>query len=303
MWGTNFGRHGDAAVRWSHGESSLAQQNHTFIRGVIPPGENQDDVDWMGVVVEAGNQFGMQQLVFAFAAPVVTLIEPNTSPTEGNGLLTIHGSNFGVTGFAPDAFANASSVVLVGNRPCAVTLFNASVIQCRLPAGQGRNVAVRVRVGGRQNDHGPLFHYAPPRVLTLSRYNAPTEGGLNVTLRGESLGYHDGQLVLVGSPPDPDVPVVNVWAHNHTTIVFQVPEGQGTHRELAYSVGGQANVGTPLAFSYDAPSLSVPEPRLEAPPDAKCRGQDGGNCHVTLYGRSFGRSGHLVEFHGACGWV
>lgn len=223
-----------------------------------------------------------------YAAPAVqAAYNPATGlqrdGTMGGTLLTILGSNFGgLPGTATPAMG--LPVVTVGGRPMALCtaalcpLLGAytprpdhSRIDGILPEGWGMDLPIVVTVSGQSSvaaSSGPsTYTYAQPMLSGISPAAGPTSGRslggvpLNVTLTGTNLGRGNSSVVLSpisASATQIVVPESAFLVHNHTTIVFAMPEGSGNGFYVSVDIGGQSST-TPgsITFAYDPPSVSA----------------------------------------------
>jgi hypothetical protein len=115
-------------------------------------------------------------------------VYPSTLPTNTPWLLTITGTNFGLSG-----------TVTVGGQQCLLSgsAWGQTVVQCILPAGQGQNIPVILTVGlsGSDQQVAPAvgYDYAPPSITYLTPL-ALAQGSL-LTIQGFSFG--DGTATAV----------------------------------------------------------------------------------------------------------
>jgi hypothetical protein len=198
--------------------------------------------------------------------------------TEGGSLLTITGANFGHPSFmhpsnAPGsvpATTNTSTAVLLGPSSdlgvvsCTVKNFSHTAIVCEVPAGQGKDIPIAVSVDGQQDASSTLFSYSPPSITNVSALSDDTSGGKLITLTGRDFGIN-GTVQLgeaftpVGSKTEITRlrRVLNTLEHDHTRVVFRVPEdgGFGGGRRITLDVSGQASTYANGVFTYNAPTI------------------------------------------------
>ena len=225
-----------------------------------------------------------------YLAPVVTgAFNPITGarggdPTVGGTLLRISGANFGVASFGATP-AQGLPVVTIGD--FLATLCDASCgsfgagygayastaaqnsIDVILPEGWGANLPVVVSVEGQSSfaSIASTYSYAPPSVLSIAPASGPTSGlnadgsNITVTLVGTNLG-RAGSLQFLPTSADATAAIITVpqWTisvHNHTTMIFSLPEGAGANLQVAAFVGGASSVGVapPVFFSYQPPKV------------------------------------------------
>jgi hypothetical protein len=136
----------------------------------------------------------------------------------------VNGVNFGRQGDQP--------TVLYGARAFAIARSLISPITHRLlrftiPAGHGRNIPVRLVVGGQSSAVDASFSYAPP-VITSLQYVNGTQGA-NITVR--VIGFNFGECcyrIRVGL-------ATNGTCECNSTLVERVIAWEGTSCELANS--------------------------------------------------------------------
>ena len=163
------------------------------------------------------------------------------------------------------------------------------MLQCYSPIGpvngQGVGLPVVVVVSN-QSSAGrpaaapttPAWTYDPPVVFAISPSMGPTAGArltnvttdlihyalgppVVVTVTGANLGATPGSLRLrqrLDAPVGLVDTVVNgsrLLSWNHSTVVFELPPGEGTFMSVNVTVGGQASQAGAVYFSYDPPEV------------------------------------------------
>jgi len=181
----------------------------------------------------------------AAAQPFIDELIPDHGPTAGGVLLTIRGSSF----------EPAPATATVAGRSCPdAAPPTPTEIVCTLPEGSGAGVDVQVTAGGLPSNTAP-FDYDPPSIASLDPTHAPTNGGTLITLVGSNFGPSGAPLsVALGSA---GCPVVS--STPHTSLVCEVPAGQGASHDVVVTVDGQVS-SPPFVFGYDAPVISSLEP-------------------------------------------
>ena len=238
---------------------------------------------------------------FHHNAPMIGVASPARVSTTG-GAIVLQGEHFGR--YRVGQAVPMVSVMWPGAtvaRPCAVTapLLTEdahSTIRCVVPEGQGANVVVTVTVGGVSSSSvaGGAFRYNFPYPRLMAPPTAATEGGQKVVLFGGDFGLSGATIVFQrrqtpGAPLEQlVVPSMNVTEHNHSTIVFDVPEGQGLGWSVGVRVGEQfslddpAQVSQPLLFDYAPPAVFSVRPMT---------GRTIGGYDLIIEGSSFGLQG------------
>lgn len=243
----------------------------------VPPG---DGVNHTVSIVVAGQS--SNAVILNYAPPTVDSVSPQfpsgLSPAAGNFVVTVQGSNFGVT--APNITINGVSCpVVLPFVPSA----GHNVLTCIAPDGAGRDLPVVVSVSGQSSavTSAATFRYTPPRVFSVWPTNASTSGrwlgapipgtlfyspGPRVvcTIIGRSF-FTNGTLEFRDRAVSPStvfsVPPADILSWNDTTIVFYVPPGYGANLYVVPIVGGQTpadyspSPDPPALFSYNPPSV------------------------------------------------
>ena len=164
----------------------------------------------------------------ALPSPAISTISPTTAPSSGGVKLVISGANFGTTG-----------KVMFGTQPCAIQSYADSKIECELPAGQGKELAIVVQYPGI-NSNAAKFSYLPPQITSINPASGPAAGGTLLTVSGTSFGLKGS--VTVGGKACP------VSVYEHTRITCTVPAGSGAKLPVAVIAGGQ--ISNLAAFTY-----------------------------------------------------
>lgn len=215
-----------------------------------------------------------------YDAPRIDLVEGQDGPTSGGTLVTLVGANFG-TGSATQATIDGQACL-----PSGAGVSHTQV-QCLLPAGEGRNRALIVTVGG-QSGPAVSYNYGAPRVETVQGSGGPTQGGNLVTITGRNFGFGgagftaaiDGVPCVVGAS----------GSVTHTEVRCTAPPGQGVDRPV-FVVVAQQYSNNDRTYSYGAPSASVSgTPRF---PTA-------GGTVLDLIGSNFGTSGMVTVANRVC---
>ena len=235
--------------------------NSTNIAFALPPGQGTVavSVDVAGRKTPAAS--------FTYAAPDLQNISPGSGPTMGGTVITLYGTNFGLT-----------PRVAIGGNPATIQTNTHGFIQCLLPPGQGLNQPVMVAVGGQTNTQN-IFNYDPPLIFGRSATNGPTQGGTSLTLTGTNLGS-SGQIMF-GT-----FSVTSIQSWNSTQIVFTLPPGEGRDLLWQFQAGNQG--APPGFFSYDPPEIQTITPPT---------GPTLGGVTLSVTGKNFGL-GPTVLFDG-----
>jgi hypothetical protein len=189
--------------------------------------------------------------------------------------LQIDGSNFG-TASATSGLEAGKPIVTIGGVDCPlVSLYSPnnghSQIFCQVPEFWGKDLPVIVKISEQSSTSNIKYTYAPATISSISPSSGPTSGlrlsgtSINVTLVGTNFGREGFvQFRPVGSPYAKDpfaanitVPHSAMFVHNHTHMIFAMPEGAGYDLRVVASIGGQESITTDKTFTYDPPSISL----------------------------------------------
>jgi large repetitive protein len=227
--GANFGT--SAKVQFgSQLLSPTAGSAHDQVVVAVPEGQGTG----VQVRVEVDGRLSAP-LPFAYNPPLISQLIAGSAPTAGGTVITLTGSNFGLT-----------PSVTVGGRVAPVLGSGHSMLTASLPAGQGVDQPVVLTVGGQVSNTLTLS-YDPPVIESLSPASAATSGGTLLTVRGANFGT--SAKVQFGSQ------LLSPTAGSaHDQVVVAVPEGQGTGVQVRVEVDGR--LSAPLPFAYNPPLIS-----------------------------------------------
>ena len=229
-------------------------RSHTFITFAMPAGQGSG----LPIVVTAATQASPAASI-SYSPPVITNVTPASGPSQGGSMITITGSNFGL-----------SRAVTIGTNPASVISGSHTQLVVMTPAGEGINKAVKVTTG-QQVSNSSSFSYAPPQITGITPAAATTAGGVQITLTGSSFGVNP----VVDFNGDPIVPS----SASHTQVVFTLPPGQGTNLPVFVTADGQSS--PPISFSYSPPLITSISPTSAATK---------GGTRMTIIGSNFGVS-------------
>lgn len=200
--------------------------------------------------------------------PSITSIEPESGISTAGGVeLTLHGQSFGD--------GTLVTQVLVGGLDCTNLTISQTQVTCYMPAGLD-TVDVSITVGDSTSFSPTLFTYARPVITSLTASeDITTEGGVEITLAGSSLGA-DGTIKVDGT-------TVTTTAVGHTEMKFTLGVGTGT-KSVTVIAGSQTSAGYDL--SYANPVLGEVENDGTASTD--------GTEEIGIYGSYFGTSTSAV---------
>lgn len=202
------------------------------------------------------------QTPWAYSRPVLKQgsqgVNATSYATGGNGILTVAGTSFGLTG-----------TVTIGGTPCTPTLTRSHfLITCRILPGSGQNLPVLVTAQTQVNLVPGSFTFDPPQLGSISPTSGVTNGGAAMQLSGSSFGP-DGTVTIGGRPC-----VSTGW--DHSLVTCTIPAGAGRNQPVVLQTGGQFSA--PRLFSYNAPNITAIPLR---------NGPTGGGTPVTINGVNF----------------
>jgi hypothetical protein len=196
--------------------------------------------------------------------------------TAGGSPLCILGSNFGIaTGSSvnvPVVSILLPTSTFTAVIPSSYTPASTHGLICTtLPEGWGKNIPVNVDVSGQKSAvvAGSAYTFAKPIVTTL-RVSSSTVPTLGKTASGQQIfmtiyGFNFGLEGYVTFVPTVTsdvqitltVPHSDMIVHNHTAMIFPVPQGLGYDLQVFANAGLQTNDPTPpLFFSYSIPVVT-----------------------------------------------
>ncbi len=261
--GTNFGLSGQ--VRINSASCATSTRSHTQIVCTLPAGMGLTNPITVSVGARTSNSIN-----FAYSAPTITSVAPQSLTSSGGSAITITGTNFGTAGS-----------VTVDGFPCYETStgFAQTSIRCTLPASQGANRPLVVTVGGQTASS--QYTYAPPTLTSVSPSSADTGGNVPITISGASLGTSGS--VTVGGVNCPIV--AGSWTH--TQVVCTLPPGKGSVVVQLTSASRSATTN----WAYNGPSITSITPNV---------GPTAGGTLITISGSSLDNSGTVTVDGNAC---
>ena len=225
--------------------------------------------------------------LFDYEPPRILSIHPRVGPTRGTTLknnifLTLKGTNFGnhdaeVYMGSGEMCKNMNSTQ-AGPDVCQyktnVVSQNHELITVKLPPGIGRNIKIRVHVGGQSSNTDITFHYAAPEIHTIYPLHARTDGYVSqpvsgsldqygrsllparqlITIIGDNFGtvHERSRQLQIGNNIFEGVPVFS----NDSMLQFAIPQGTGRNNNVSIKVGNQDSTvisNKIYLFDYDVP--------------------------------------------------
>ena len=210
------------------------------------------------VLVTVGNQTS-NPLILDYQPPTITSISPASFDTAGGNIITIVGSNFGV-----------SPRVAIDSGDCRLISSSHTNIVCESIPGEGTNAVLAVIVEN-QTANFPIS-YNPPFLLTVQPKFIPTAGGAVITITGNNFGRDP--LVTIGGMNC----VIPTGGVSSNQIICLSPVGQGIQQALTVRVAGQKS-NPPLTLDYYPPGITSVSPATA---------DTAGGTLITLFGTNFG---------------
>jgi len=269
--GSSFG--GQGVVMIGSFTATVISWTHNQIQITIPEGYGKD----LPVVVEAFSGLSSSGAVtFSYRDPIISTFTPSTVLTGGGSRkITISGTSLtngvGIT-----------KNVTIDGAECEIVSWGHNSIECNAPEGQGQSLPLVAHVNGVQTNT-LLFSYASPTISSFDPNQGPTQGGIDLTIYGQSFGTHSAS-VTINSKGCP------VTSQTHNEIVCTLPSGSSASNELTVTIGTVAS--NTVFYSYHKPVVTEIDPTT---------GITNGAYSVTIRGENFGETGAAVSIGGvAC---
>jgi len=213
----------------------------------------------------------VSQAFLAFGECTPTSVGPCGTPTDGSvpNIIRIYGSNFGPIDVTSLSIEGAPTGT-IGSWDLKLTsrpLPFATTLEGVVPSGWGKNLPLVITVGG-QTSIPVNFTYRKPTPTWISPAGGPTSGlnskgnPINVTITGNDFGlagtieFRPSCYPTCTDPTMVTIPVNTKYVHNHTHIIFPMPEGAGADLVVVVNIGGNEAALT-RTFSYDLPSVAM----------------------------------------------
>eukprot|EP00808_Paulinella_micropora_P020578 g61239.t1 len=221
------------------------------------------------------------------SVPVVKFISPTSGVSEGGNNITIYGLNFRSQG--------ANSKVQVGGVTCPIVSWvestdplaiylpeGNSMVVCTVGAGEGSQTVKVTDSNNIASDSVPELNSnvqyvrLSPSVTLMIPTQPATNQATAVTLIGTSFGT--GPKLNVTQEGGYNARITPLVSFNHTTIVFNLPAGQG-NKNYRFLVESSSGIGV-FNWQFAAPEITGVSPNAT--------GNTQGGYKITLTGRNFG---------------
>ena len=218
------------------------------------------------------------------ADPEMTGLIPE-EPRGPRQMVTISGRNLCLPG----------ADVRLGHRTCSTSVsLSAQHIMCQVPPGTGRDLEVTLQTESGVSEPAPFFfHYKPPTVVTIFPSSARLDGGVFVTVTGNSFGAPDSDRVIrIGQTRC----LEQAWFSDTAvgcTIPKSYPFQDGRVVPLVVNVEELSSAGSGRNFSYKDP---VPEVTSMTP----LYGPPVGAKTITLMGSNLDVIGAIIVGSSPC---
>ena len=163
----------------------------------MPQGRGDNQV----VVLHAGTQQDNFTGV-SYSPPVVASVTPDSAATNGGVNVVVSGSSFDTNGTVTIGGVLCSPVtgrrrsVDLSHSLMVTSAYSHTSITCKLPAGQGVNLAVQVTSVYGKTGSANLFSYTPPVISGLQILSVPTAGFVNLTVSGSRCRGHAHHILF-----------------------------------------------------------------------------------------------------------
>ena len=223
------------------------------------------------------------QLLYHYAAPVITSVTPANCSTTGGTVVTLRGSSFG--------FANVTSVTLLPSLGvCNVSFLNHTYATCSMPPGQGP-VYFLINVDGIVNTALFPFTYNSPVITSVLPQLPNAAGGSLLTISGSNFGTSGTVTVAISIGATLTQSLCYPQSlYNNTEIICAAPPGQGVNQAV-YVTSSQTMNLVPFPLSYLPPAVSSVAPLSFI---------TAGNTVLNVSGTSFGTTGSVTVGGVAC---
>lgn len=197
-----------------------------------------------------------------YSSPIILRVENqlrNTSgadsSNESPGLITIKGKHFGYNHMGNEDVINlilmyGAPIIEVGDEECKFVResceWGETSLQCHLPAGQGKGLAVTVKIGGQSTTVPGLYSYAGPFITKIDPTFGLTDGSTMINVWGGNFGTEKaivtlqfletsagpsrkgaGDIITTDSQKVYST-IVTKAEHSHTQLTrIHMPKGQG----------------------------------------------------------------------------
>lgn len=248
LTGSSFGPDGVGQVVTVDGNpcTVVGTPTHSSFSCILPPGSGTD----IPVQIEVDGQLSNTRLI-AYDPPAVSNIAGDgVCSTAGGCIVTINGVNFGSSG--------AEVYTAGGSIPWEVISQTDTQLVVNIPEGDGGAETFAVvqgpaglSGGGQQSANFP-YVYLPPEITLVDNQEGGTDGGILVTLIGDSFGFSGS--ITIGGVSCPTVP----GEYDHTRVVCILPPGTGLDRPVQILVDGATSNVAP--YDYAQPVITLTDP-------------------------------------------
>jgi hypothetical protein len=203
----------------------------------------------------------------------IHLLTVGVLPTNGNGIIRIHGTNFG----------NSTDVnklaVYFNSKKCKnlKLITDHETVTCTITSGHGVGKDLKVFVGIVDKANGEsrsesganlgighvILSYAPPLLSKIIPNHGPTTGNFKVNITGRNFGNrldYDLNLdqYIIAFIGNVNCTVSNIYNHGATNnddiVEVVVNEGQGGPLVVAINIDKQPSINN-VVFTYDNPTI------------------------------------------------
>ena len=130
-------------------------------------------------------------------APSIAIIQPQTGPPQGGTIITITGSNLGVTfsDFTANSITLTSGSNSVQCTPISEGYMSSSEVRCRMNVVQDGSYTLAINIPSGIGTYDGTFVVSLPTVTGATPLQGPIAGGTRVTITGTNLDIGNNAVV------------------------------------------------------------------------------------------------------------
>jgi hypothetical protein len=244
IFGANFGFL-DAGLSAQVGSTKLSTsvwKADSAVLVTIPPGGGLS----LDVQVTVTDCVAILLGTFSYDIPSISSISPTNGPTSGDTIIFVFGKELGTP----------VSGKIGNSQGTSASFLSFTSVRFSSPFGQGIALDIAVTVGSNARaTFSNVFSYDSPTVLSISPCNAPTLGGVSVTVSGISFGSNHSNLgVIIGLTSCSNIAVVT----DHVSLKCLLAPGGGAELPVLVNVLDPAFISkSRVLFSYNVPVVSA----------------------------------------------
>ena len=227
---------------------SVTSHTHTWIQCSL------EAIDALGLALQinVADQTS-NTVILTIVSPKIELIgisdlngmELQGIPTDGEGILTIHGVNL-------DADV---TLCRMNGQTLEIVSKNSTMVQCRLIPSFDAVAAIQILADSLHSNIVSI-PYLSPVISTITPSQGSTNGGEAITIHGSNFGCSDANKDFIQIHFGSSLIPIKTLSHcSHGSIEFMSPEGQGTDISVYVSRYNYSSLHS--HFNYSAPIIHV----------------------------------------------